>query len=334
MTGQNSYCDGPATNGASIDGSYPVDTTKLNNLIFLGARWARMPVNQFVTDTSHVLGAGSYQWAALDAAQCIAYTYHQIKPILGLEAGPVQYNTSTTGISPGSVPIYKSAADFGTWCGAVVTHEKSVFPGVTQYSLPGSESNTNPTGFAGGEAQIAAYSKACYAAIKAANPNTFVYGFELNMDGQAGATQFVSDEVALGCKVGTCYDGIAMHFSLRYPVPASTVPCYPNPGGDYSMQCISDIQKATGQSSTHILISETVYTVTGSAPSEQAKADAITGEMALFAGIPTIDGVAYANIDECADYSGFFANGCLIDMAGNHLPAWNALQWMATQNFL
>jgi hypothetical protein len=113
--------------------------------------------------------------------------------------------------------------------------------------------------------------------------------------------------VALGCKVGTYYDGIAMHISL-------------------TMQWIAAVETAAG-APIHVRISETVYTVPGSAPDEQTKADATVSEFAAFAANSLIDGALYANVDECALYtSGFFINGCLIDTGGNHLPAWMALR--------
>jgi hypothetical protein len=334
MTGPTGYCDTIEANGASIDHSYTVDVTKLNDVIYLGARWTRMPASQFQIDGSHIFGAGSYAWGTLDAAQCISLTYHFLRPVIGLEAGPVQYDSTPGTFSPTQVPTYKTASDFGQWCGAVAAHEHSVFPSVSQFSLPGNEVNTNPQLFPGGDAQIAAYSKACYAAVKAANPHAFVYGFELNMDGSVNAPAFVSRMVALGCRVGTCYDGIAMHLTLRYPIPPASTPCYPKPGGDYSMQCISDVQ-AAAQAPIHVLISETVYPVPGAVPDEQTKAQAIVAEAAAYAANPTIDGMLYANVDECALYpTGYFMNGCLIDTSGNDLPAWQSLQWYASQHLL
>ena len=76
LLGSNGYCEKIAANGASIDGSFLVDTTKLNDVIFLGARWTRMPAPQFFVDLSHVFGAGNYAFGSLDAAQCISLTYH------------------------------------------------------------------------------------------------------------------------------------------------------------------------------------------------------------------------------------------------------------------
>jgi hypothetical protein len=334
LLGNTGYCEKASANGASIDGSFLVDTTKLNDVIYLGARWTRMPAPQFQVDLSHVFGAGNYAFGPLDAAQCISMVYHNLRPVINLEAGPVQYNATPGTFSPASYPTYKTAADFGQWCGVVAAHERSIFPSVSQFSLPGNEVNSNPQLFPGGQAQIAAYSEACYAAIKAANPAAFVYGFELNMDGGLNAPAFVSQMVALGCKVGTCYDGIAMHLSLRYPIPPATTPCYPKPGGDYSMQCVTDIETAA-QAPIHVLISETMYPVPASVPDEQTKASAVVAEFTAYAANPTIDGVSYADVDECALYpTGYFFDGCLIDTLGNQLPAFNALQWLATQHFI
>ena len=322
MTGPSGYCEQTAANGASIDGSYVVDPTKLSDLIYLGARWTRMPVPQFNVDVSHIYGAGQYAWAPLDAAQCISLTYHNIKPVIGIEPGPVYYDATPGTFSPTVLPAYPNASDFGGWCGAVAAHEAAVFPAVTQYSIPASEANDpNAQLFPGGEAQIAAFTKSCYAAIKAANPKAFVYAFELNMDGQAGATQFVSDMAALGCRPGTCYDGITMHFTLRYPIPPPGTPCYPNPGGDYSMQCITDIRTASGSPNLHILISETVYLVPSTVPDEQTKADAVVQAFSTLSADPNIDRVRVRQRrGGCALYSDYFAGGCLIDASGNQLP--------------
>lgn len=334
LVGPSSYCDGVAANGASIDTSWVVDPTKLSDVVNLGVGWTRLTVSQFFTDESHIFGPGQYAFGMLDAAQCVSFAQHGLRPIVGLEAGPVEYNAVAGQFSPQSYPTYKTAADFGQWCGVVAAHEKAVF-GISQFSMPGNEVNSNPQLFPGGESQIASYSKACYSAIKAANPNAFVYGFELNMDGSLDAPGFVSDMFNLGCKVGTCYDGIAIHLSLRYPIPSSSTPCYPKPGGDYSIQCVSDIQSAAHAPSLHILISETVYTVPDSVPDENTKALAVVAAFKAFAAIPTIDGVNYANVDECAEYpTGYFSGGCLIDTSGNILPAYTALQALAQTNFL
>lgn len=333
LTGPSGYCDQKAANGASIDGSFVVDPTKLTNLINAGARWSRMPMPQFTADVSHIFGSGRYAFGAIDAAQCISYVYHGIRPIIGLEAGPVQYNSQPGTFSPAEVPTYQSASDFAQWCGAVASHERSTFPGVTQFSLPGNEVNSNPQLFPGGESQIASYSKACYAAVKAANPSSYVYGFELNMDGGLNAPAFVARLVALGCGPGTCYDGLAIHLSLRYPIPAATTPCYPNAGGDYSMQCVTDVENAS-RAPIHVLISESGYMVPATVPNESVKGDAIAAELAAYAANSTVDGVSYANIDECALYTGYFSGGCLIDASGHQLPGYSALQWIASQHFL
>jgi hypothetical protein len=329
LVGSNGYCDEVAANGASISGSYPVDAQKLADITGLGVRWTRMPAPQFFDDVSHVFGAGQYAFGDFDSAQCATLARNGITPVVGLEAGPVQYDAVPGTLSPQQVSTYATAADFGTWCGAVAAHERRAFPSVTRYSLPGNEVNTNPQLFPGGAAQIAAYSLACYAAIKAANPAAFVYGFELNMDGGVDAPGFVRQLAALGCGVGTCYDGIAMHLSLRYPIPAASTPCYPNAGGDYDMQCIADIQAATG-AAVHVLISESGYPVPAYVPDEATKAKAVAAAFPTFAANPAVDGVSYANVDECGLYpTGYFSGDCLIDTSGNQLPAYAALRSLA-----
>ncbi len=327
-----SYCSQPAANGGSIVGANVVDSAKLANVVNLGVGWTRMPASQFFDDFSHVSGAGQFAFGDLDSAQCATLVGHGIAPVIGLEAGPVQYNAVPGVFSPQSVPTYRSPADFAAWCGAVAAHEKAAF-GVSRFSLPGNEVNTNPQLFPGGVPQIAAYSQACYAAIKAANPSAFVYGMELNMDGGVNAPGFVAQLVALGCGPGTCYDGIAMHLSLRYPVPAASTPCYPNAGGDYGMQCVAAIQNAA-QAPIHVLISESEYPMPGTVPDEATKALAVTVAFTAYAANPAVDGVSYANVDECALYpTGYFSGACLVSTAGQDLPAYLTLQALARTAF-
>jgi hypothetical protein len=312
---------------------YVVDPAKLANIADLGVAWTRMPAAQFFEDGSHTFGPGPYTFTELDAAECSTLVEHGIRPVIGLEAGPVQYNATPGQFSPQTAAQYRTAADFGQWCGVVAAHERTTFPSVQRFSLPGNEVNSNPELFPGGEKQIAAYSKACYAAIKSANPAAFVYGFELNMDGNLNPAAFVRRLFALGCKVGTCYDGLAIHLSLDYPVPPANTPCHPNPGGRYSLQCVRDIEDAA-QAPIHVLVGETVYTVPGSVPNEAVKALAIVAELTAFAADRSIDGVSYANVDECAIYpTGYFSGGCLVDASGKRLPAFTALQTLAGRYF-
>jgi hypothetical protein len=124
-----------------------------------------------------------------------------------------------------------------------------------------------------------------------------------------------------------------MHLSLRYPIPAPSTPCYPNAGGDYAMQCVADIIAASG-APIHVLISESGYLVPATVPDEATKAQAVVAAFTAFAANPSVDGVNYANVDECALYTGtYFAGGCLIDQNGVPLPAYGALQWLASRQF-
>jgi hypothetical protein len=328
LFGSGGYCDVVAANGVSISSGNRVDDAKVKNLTDLGVKWTRTPVSADYDDQSHIFGAGKYSFADFDSAQC-ALLRHHILPIVNLEDGPVHYNAVEGGYAPKEVPGYKTAADFGTWCGAVGAHERKTF-GITRYSLPGNEVNSDPKTYPGGDAQIAAYSIACYHALKAAVPNAFVYGFELNMEGKLDAPGFVQRMYALGCKRGTCYDAISMHLYTRYPIAPASTPCYPNPGGDYSLQCVADVRKATHVPQIHILIGETAFLVPATVPDEGTKARAVVDLMQRFAADPLIDGVNYANVDECDLYpTGFFVGGCLVDSIGTKLPAFTALQKLA-----
>jgi hypothetical protein len=331
LFGAAGYCDEVSANGQSISSGYLVDPTKLADIVNLGVKWTRTEASSFDDDLSHIFGPGEYAFGDFDSAQC-ALERNGITPVVGLDAGPVQYNATPGTISPTQESTYATAADFGQWCGVVTAHENAAFPGVTRFSLPGNEVDSDPGLFPGGNAQIAAYSEACYAAVKAANPRAFVYGFELNMDGSINVPAFISALAALGCKAGTCYDGIAMHLTLVYPIPAANATCYPNPGGTYGLACITAVEGAANVS--HVLISETMYPVPGSVPDEATKALAVAAEFTAFAASPTVDGVSYANVDECALYpSGYFFDGCLISTGGQILPAYTALQQLAERYF-
>jgi hypothetical protein len=333
LFGPTGYCDRIVASGNSISTGFLVDSKRIANIKDLGVSWARVPVSTFFTDLSHINSPGpdAYAFGQLDSAECALVRNH-IEPIVGLEAGPVQYNPDPQVYAPKTIPIYKTAADFGNWCAVIAKHESRTFSSVTRFSLPGNEVNSN--GFPDGEAQIAAYSEACYHAIKAILPKSQIYGFELNADRNAEPAAFVQRMYDLGCKVGTCYDAISFHISLRYPIPARSTPCYPNSGGDYGMQCLQDVRLAAHAPKLHLLIGETGYFVPGNVPDEETKAQAIVDEYHVFAQDPLIDGVNYANIDECDLYpSGYFVGGCLVDSLGKRLPGFTALQQRVTNGY-
>jgi hypothetical protein len=332
LFGKTGYCDRVAENGVSISSGYLVDRAKLANIVDLGVTWTRTAPAPFFDDGSHIFGPHSYAFADFDSAQC-ALARHGIRPMVGLEAGPVQYNLDPDSFSPHSAATYKSAQDFATWCTVVAKHEAAIFPEVHRYSIPGNEVNGNAQLFPGGDAQIARYTAACYHAIKSVSPKATVYGFELNMDRSAGPAAFVARMYALGCKPGTCYDGLSLHLSLRYPIPPPETPCFPDPGGTYSMRCISDVQ-SSAHARVHVIIGETVFTMPGSVRDEATKARAIVDEIKTFARDPYVDGVNYANVDECDLYpSGYFSGGCIVDSLQHRLPAFDSLRALAREAY-
>ena len=329
LFGATGYCDAVAANGVSISTGYPVDATKLADIVNLDVKWTRTLISTDFDDLSHLFGAGQFAFPDLDSAQC-ALARNTISPVIEIDAGPVQYNNANPPqFTPVQVPIYKTAADYGSFCGAVATHESETF-GSARYSIPGNEVNSNPQLFPGGAAQVAAYAQACYAAIKAVQPASVVYGFELNMEANVNAPGFVGQLYALGCKVGTCYDALSIHLYMPYPVPPAGTPCFPNPGGNYSIQCIADIQTAAHAPAMHVLIGETAYMVPSTVPDEATKATAVVAVFKKFGQQNLVDGANYANVDECALYpTGYFSGACLIDVNGNKLPAYGALQTLA-----
>ncbi len=325
LFGARGYCDEVAANGHSISSGYLVDKTKLANIVDLGVAWTRTSPSAFFDDTSHIFG--HYSFEDFDSAQC-ALARHGIVPTIGIDAGPVQYDAIDGQFSPKSRPIYKTPEDFATWCGAVALHETQIFTAVSRYTLPGNEVNSNQELFPGGDAQIADYAKACYHAVKRVAPRAFVYGFELNMDPRADPVGFVQRMYDAGCKQGTCYDGLSLHLSLRFPIAASGGSCR-----DGGVKCIAEIQ-AAAHAPVHVLIGETVYVVPANVPDENVKAIAIVDAMKTFAAQPDVDGVNYANVDECDLYpSGYFVNGCLVDSLGKRLPGYTALQSLANAAF-
>jgi hypothetical protein len=329
LFGATGYCDAVAANGRSISTGYPVSAAKLADIVDLDVKWTRTTVATDLDDLSHLLGAGQYAFADLDSAQC-ALARNAIAPVIEIDAGPVHYNNAKPPqFEPVIEPVYKTAADFATFCGAVATHEVKTF-GVKRYSIPGNEVNTNPQMFPGGAAQVAAYAEACYRAIKAAQPESVVYGLELNMQAGLNAPGYVQQLYALGCKTGTCYDALSIHLYMPYPIPPAGTPCFPHAGGNYSMQCVTDIQTAAHAPAMHVLIGETAFMVPSTVASETAKAMAVVAAFTALQAQSLVDGASYANVDECALYpTGYFSGGCLVDVNGNKLPAYGALETFA-----
>jgi hypothetical protein len=121
---------------------------------------------------------------------------------------------------------------------------------------------------------------------------------------------------------------------FKYPVPPPSAPCGLASGGAYSVACAGTIRDAAHDRSLHILIGETAFLVPSTVPDEATKASATVDAMKEFAADPLIDGVNYANVDECDLYpSGFFMGGCLVDSVGNRLPAFTALRGLATSAY-
>ncbi|GAC1566785.1 MAG: hypothetical protein NVS2B3_01470 [Vulcanimicrobiaceae bacterium] len=295
-----------------------LDATKTQNLLTLGATWTRMSTSPFYVDQT-VFGAGKYDFSNIDTLVKWQQSNH-IEPVTGIEAGPVQVNATPGTFSPHEVARYATAGDFANYCTAIATHMKSL--GEHTYSEPGNEVNTNPQLFPNGASDVAAYGSACYRAIKAVDASATVYGLELNMDGQAGATAFVTTLKSLGCGPGTCYDGISAHLSLRYPTPSVTTPCYPNSGGDYGVQCLADLRTASG-SPVPIMVGETVTTWSGMVPDAATKALSDVASLHALAATGYVKYINYANVDECGLYpSGYFMNGCLIDVNNVPTPSW------------
>jgi hypothetical protein len=332
LFGSTGYCDRVAANGVSISTGNFVDPTKLANIVNLGVGWTRETLLANYIDQSHIRGPSAYTWGEFDSAQC-AVLRNGIAPLIAIQAGPVNYDATPGVYSPTVLPNYKTASDFGQFCGVIATHESQTF-GVTRYSIPGNEVNDDPVTWPGGPAEIAAYTQACYRAIKSVQPNATVYGLELDMDETINPPAFVQTLYGLGCGPGTCYDAISVHIFFPYPLAPNGSPCYPAVGGNYDLACLTNIQTAAHAPNLHLLIGETSYMVTSTVPSESAKSIAVTSMMQMLAAQPYIDGASYANVDECALYpTGYYSGGCLINTAGVRLPAYGTLASLAKSAF-
>lgn len=300
------------------DGS--LDARKLQNVLDIGARWTRFVTSPLFVDQT-IFGTGHYDFGQIDKLATWQKS-HNIEIVTGIEPGPVQVMSPATN-SPQQVDRYPTPAAFATYCTAMAVHMSS--RGAHTYSEPGNEVNSDVQRFPNGASDVAQFAGACYKAIKAADPAAIVYGLELNMDGQAGPTAFVKSLRALGCGPGTCYDGLSAHLSLRWPIPAAGTPCYPNSGGDYSVTCLSDLRTASG-APIPIMIGETVVTVPGMVPDASTQAVAAPAILRALAAAPGVKYVNYANLDECALYpTGYFSNGCLVDVNNTHVPAWEGV---------
>ena len=296
-----------------------LDPTKTQNILDIGASWTRFETSPFYIDQT-VFGAGKYDFTNVDLLAGWQ-TAHTIEPVVGIEAGPVEVNATPGTFSPTQVPIYPTPAAFATFCSALSTHMNGL--GTHSYSEPGNEVNSDAQKYPNGAASVAPYAEACYKAIKAVDPAAFVWGLELNMDGQINAPGFVSTLLSLGCGPGTCYDGISIHLSLRYPLPPAGTPCYPAAGGDYSTLCVAAIQTAAGNPTLPIMIGETVITWAGMVSDAATQALAVPATLEALKATPGVKYINYANLDECALYpSGYFMNGCLVDVNNAHVPAW------------
>ncbi|GAC1542623.1 MAG: hypothetical protein NVS3B10_07010 [Polyangiales bacterium] len=295
-----------------------LDPIKTQNVLDIGATWTRASLSPFYTDRT-IDGPGKYDWTAADVVVGWGVS-HGIEPVIGIEDGPVQVNTPGK-YDPHEIDRYPTADAFAAYCSAAAAH----FSAATHaFSMPGNEVNTDPKRFPT-VGDTASYMKACYGAVKAADPASFVWGLELNMDGMAGATAYVASLASSGCGPGSCYDGISAHLSLRYPLPPAGTPCYPNPGGDYTVECLADLRKAAG-SPVPLMIGETVVTWPGEVPDAATKAIAAPIVLRALAAAPGVRYINYANLDECALYpSGYFTNGCLVDESNAHVPGWDAV---------
>ncbi|GAC1306396.1 MAG: hypothetical protein NVSMB21_09100 [Vulcanimicrobiaceae bacterium] len=309
-----------------VSPAHVLDARKAQNILDLGATWTRSSLSPFFTDRTF-LGPGRYDWSAADVVTSWDVE-HRIEPVIGIEAGPVQVNDAGK-FDPHEVPVYPTSEGFAAYCGAAARHFRAV---THSFSIPGNEINSD-LGPASehkkfsGLAMVAEYTKDCYRAVKAADPSAFVWGFELNMDAAAGPTAFVSELAKLGCGPGRCYDGLSMHLGLRYPLRPRSTPCFPNAGGDYSLQCIPDIQHASGKANLPIMIGETAVTWPGMVPDEEAQASFAPAALRAMAAMPGVRYINYANLDECALYpSGYFMNGCIVDKDDVRVPAWRAVR--------
>ncbi len=60
----------------------------------------------------------------------------------------------------------------------------------------------------------------------------------------------------------------------------------------------------------------------------------MTSEFTVLSTHSSVDGVSYANVDECALYpTGYWSGGCLISTSNQQLPAYGTLESIAQAYF-
>lgn len=309
-----------------------LSTTKTQNILDIGAKWTRSPVSSYFVDQTRT-GFG-YVWGQPDVWFAWAKA-HNIEGIPGIENGTLQ--TASGDLNTG----YESATAFGTFCSALATHAAPLwFSNSTRhnYSIPGNEINASTTLW-GSESKIASYMQSCYAAIKKADPVAFIWGLEATADAGANfrATPLVADLRALGCGPGTCYDGLSEHLILSASSNTVSNPTLPSPtaicsattpGNYYSLQCLTDLENASGNANLPLMVGETGDTWGGPGTVMDAATKAYFEPLSLhaLASHANVQYILHDNLDECALYpSGYFMNGCLVDLNNAHVPAWDAV---------
>ena len=145
-------------------------------MVDLGVKWARVTVSSNFDDTSHLFGAGPLFVRAIpDSAQCALVLQSTSSPSSGWQGAgvSVQYNEAPGSLRwTGQYPVYKTPADFaGLWCGAVASHvTPDVCVGSSVFDPRQRGQQRYEDLFPGGDVQIAAYTKACYHAVKTIQP--------------------------------------------------------------------------------------------------------------------------------------------------------------------
>jgi len=322
---------------SSVSGEapYPISPTKLGNVQAAHVQIARMTYRSFNDDLTFLLLPGiTYDFSGDDQTVGVDLA-NNITPYIDLEAGPIQRAVGVT------EPLFRNPGEFGAWCGTVATHVHATFPTLGTsvpaiFGIPGNEPNNgtsswdasksdDPVTYAYNAEGPGLYMKACYAAIKTAFPAAKVYGPELNV-GSASVdpiTFFTSLYTnGSGCKVGVCFDGLAIHLSPAGDPGATYSTCVEHNFG-WTLRCYRDLQAiavAHGDPKPPVLITEMAI---GSVPGPNGSLDEpgqawwLSRAMTAFETDPSVVGIFWSNIDEDADYVGTpFFGGSLVDTSG------------------
>lgn len=185
-------------------------------------------------------------------------------------------------MNPPPRPWYKTTALYAQYCGQVAGHIATSNPNIHDVEIGTNEPNFKSNGgqFPADGVAMAGYLKACYGAIKAADPSLRVFAPGVATDGtDTGFLTYVHNLYLNGCKTHVCWDVITLHIYSWAANPQDPyVPGDVSLGHNESKQTwtlYKDLQAqavAEGDAKPPVGITETGFSSCGGGISESLKA--------------------------------------------------------------